>query len=220
LKQHLALACLAVAFSASVASATTLTVVSLDVPRSIPDNTPAGITSTLFGPDLLNLTDLNLIFDDLRHTSLADRHIELTSPNGTTTVLVRASTENGILKGLGRPDNFVLKGRGTPDDFIETVFDDQAPTSLRDGSSPYTGSFNVNHPSVIVNPLGTFKGQNASGTWKLCVSDQATGDSGTLNHWSLQFTGTPGAAVPEPGSLLLLCTGLSGLLGCGWRRRR
>jgi subtilisin-like proprotein convertase family protein len=197
-----------VVFASSVVSAATITVSSTDVPKVIVDNDPTGLTSTLSGPALVNLTDVNLIFDELLHTSVADLHIELTSPQGKTTVLVKAFTENGILSDLGTPANF-----------IGTVFDDQAATNLRDGTAPYTGSFNINHPSVVANPLATFNGEDAAGTWTLFISDLAEEDVGTLNSWSLQFTGTPAAAVPEPTSLTLLGTAVLGLLGYGRRQQ-
>jgi hypothetical protein len=40
---------------------------------------PKGVTSTLFGPNLI-IDDINLIFDSLLHTSVPDLHVELTSP--------------------------------------------------------------------------------------------------------------------------------------------
>lgn len=174
-------------------------VISTDVPKTILDNNPAGLTSTLTGPNLV-LTDLNFVFNSLTHTSVADLHIALTSPNGTTVVLMKAFPENGILTGLGTPVNFT-----------NTVFDDQAATNLRNGTAPYTGSFNLNHPSVVANPLSVFNGQNAAGTWTLFISDLAVADSGTLRAWSLDFTGTvPG--VPEPSTLGLTALAFGSLL--------
>jgi subtilisin-like proprotein convertase family protein len=184
---------------AAVSLGGTIIVASTDVPKAILDNNPVGVTSTLSGPALSNLTDINLIFTELRHTSVADLHIELTSPGGTNIVLVKAFTEGGILLNLGTPDNF-----------LNTVFDDQAPTNLRAGVSPYTGSFNINDASVVANPLSTFNGENAAGIWTLFISDLAAIDAGSLNGWSIDFSGTP--QVPEPGTIGLLGLGLAGIL--------
>ena len=204
-------ACWAVAvlvvFTVTGASAATIAVNSTDVPKVIPDNDPGGITSTLSGPDLVNLTDVNLIFDELLHSSLPDLHLELTSPSGTTTVLVRAASEGGILQGVASPDHFV-----------STVFDDQAPTNLSAGVAPYTGSFNIDHPSVVAGPLATFNGEDAAGTWTLFLSDLSPLELGVLTRWSIQFTGEP-LAVLEPASRLLLVAVMLALLGCHARVR-
>jgi subtilisin-like proprotein convertase family protein len=64
---------------------------------------------------------------------------------------------------------------------------------------------------VVANPLSTFNGQNASGTWTLFISDLAGADSGTLNGWSLQFTGTD-AAVPEPATVGFAALGIVAIL--------
>lgn len=160
-----------------VAADTTIIIPSSDVPKGIPDNTPSGITSILTGPDII-LTDVNLIFDSLPHTCIPDTHIELTSPAGTTVTIIKALIEGGILDAFGCPDGFQ-----------NTVLDDQASLNLLGGVPPFIGSFNVEHPSVITNPLSVFIGENASGTWTLFVSDLADLDVGTLEAWSIEFTG-------------------------------
>jgi subtilisin-like proprotein convertase family protein len=155
----------------------TIVVSSTDVPKAIPDNNPALVCSNLNVGAALRVTDVNVIIDNLTHTSVADLHIELQSPSSPSNPVILAFSENGILSGLGTPDNF-----------IGTIFDDQAPVNLRAGTAPYTGRFNVNY-GTIQNPLLAFNGQSSLGTWKLCVSDRAAADTGTLNAWSLEITG-------------------------------
>jgi subtilisin-like proprotein convertase family protein len=199
------LAGLVLAFCGVQANAAVITVSSSDVPKTFVDNDPTGFTSTLVGPNLV-ISDLNFIFDRLLHTSVSDIHLELTSPMGTNVVLLKAFTEGGILTGLG-----------TPDDFIGTIFDDDAPTNLIAGVAPYTGSFNIEHASVVTNPLSQFDGENALGTWTLFASDLAEFDVGKLKKWSLRFKGD---VVPEPSSIVLFGLGAVSLLGYGWRRKR
>ncbi len=191
------------------ARATTFTASSVVAPQAIPESNLVGITSTLNGPSLI-ITDVNLVINKLLHTSVSDLHIELQAPSGERVVLMKAFTEGGI-----------LIHRGTPDNFINTIFDDQAPKNLRKGKAPYTGSFNLNHKSIVINPLSQFNGLNAYGTWTLYVSDRAAKDTGTLYNWSLQFTGTsvPPNEVPEPGTIFLLGAG-SAVLAYRFSRRK
>lgn len=188
-----------------MASAVTMTIASTDVPKSIPNASLTGVTSVLVAPAIM-ISDINLILTNVDHTSVPDLHIELWSPEGTKVVLIRAFTEP--------PDGGILVHMFTPDDFTNTVLDDQAPTNLRDGTAPYTGSFNINHPSVVANPLSQFNGENSYGTWTLFIQDLAAEDTGTLNAWSLQITGEPTSPpqnIPEPATLLLLGSGLGAL---------
>ena len=103
--------------------------------------------------------------------------IDLRSPTGTSVPVILSFSENGIFSGLGCPDNFT-----------GTVLDDQAPTNLAAGAAPFTGAFNVAHVTVGPTPLASFRGEEATGTWTLSVSDRAAGDTGSLDAWSLQIT--------------------------------
>src|SRR6185295_18692948 len=48
--------------------------------------------------------------------------------------------------------------------------------------------------------LATLNGQNANGTWQLEINDQASGDSGTLNAWSITLGSTePNQITPAAG---------------------
>ena len=64
------------------------------------------------------------------------------------------------------------------------------------GTDDIVGTYGVDlAPS---EPLSAFAGELAAGTWVLRVTDNAGGDTGTLNDWSVILCGRPPeAAVPE-----------------------
>ena len=119
-----------------------------NTPVSIPDNVPAGVTSTL------NVTDVTVISStsvtvNITHTYIGDLIVKLTSPIGTQAVLHN-------------------RAGGSADNLNQT----------------YT--------------VSAFNSENTYGAWVLSVSDNAGIDVGTLDNWSLTFTGVPGG---EPGNI-------------------
>ncbi len=109
---------------------------------------------------LQNLT-VNL---DITHTLARDLDLYLVSPAGTTVPLA------------------LRVGGPTGQNFTSTVFNDAASTSINSASAPFTGSFRP------ASPLSVFNGESIVGTWKLLIIDQAAGDVGTENSFSLTFT--------------------------------
>jgi hypothetical protein len=68
---------------------------------------------------------------------------------------------------------------GRDDDFIDTELDDEAATSIVDGSAPFTGAYRP------AGDLGILDGHSVQGTWALEVTDTSKRNTGTLNSWSL-----------------------------------
>jgi subtilisin family serine protease/subtilisin-like proprotein convertase family protein len=98
-----------------------------------------------------------------------DLYLRLTSPHGTTILLV------------GRRG-----GRGA--NFRNTVFDDSSRAAIVYGRAPFAGSFRPEWG------LSRFNGQNAAGVWKLSIEDVG-GHRGTLLSWSLVLT--PAESAPS-----------------------
>jgi len=73
---------------------------------------------------------------------------------------------------------------GSGDNFSNTIFDDEAATSITAGSPPFAGTY---RPEQV---LSAFDGAAASGNWTLTVQDTAGQDQGTLISWRL-FVQTP-----------------------------
>ena len=131
-------------------------------PLPIPDETSAGVTSTISVASPGPVRDVNVTLGGLAHDWVGDLVIELTSPQGTTVRLVQHP---------GGPDN-------GGNDFVNTTFDDEAATNVSTASAPYTGSFRPQN-----DQLSRFDGEQRQGTWTLRVRDLFEGDAGTLTSW-------------------------------------
>jgi uncharacterized repeat protein (TIGR01451 family) len=107
----------------------------------------------------------------ITHTFDADLLIQLISPDGTTNTL---SANNGSFG-----NNY---GSACSPDAQRTTFDDDALLSISAGSAPFVGSYQPQTPlAVFIGKAGT----NVNGNWRLRVADQAAGDIGTIQCWSL-----------------------------------
>ena len=119
--------------------------------------------------------DLNVEID-ITHTYCGDVEIYLIAPNGT---------EIDLCVGHG----------GSGNNFIGTIFDDEADTTISEGSAPFTGSY------IPDEPLATFMNLSSiQGNWVLRIYDNALNDNGQLNNWCLDFQyriGTENLVEPE-----------------------
>src|SRR5687767_15161853 len=144
------------------------------------------VTSTInvvgAGPLIADMTVQTFI----THTFSSDLDIVLVSPAGT---IVTLTTDNG-----GSFDNV----------FNGTVWDDDADP---DGQVPYTSNQNLTTDHTYTNlvvatplspeePLAAFNGENPNGIWTLRVSDDAAGDVGIINSWTLNFK--TAVTIPVP----------------------
>ena len=134
---------------------------------AIPDDDAGGVVSTLFVPISGRIKDLDVRINSIDHSFVGDLKVELVSPDNATTVR--------LIEHVGGPNN-------GGDDLVDTVFDDEAATTIGTGASaaPYTGSFRPQG-----DQLGRFDGKEQQGTWKLRVSDRYENDTGSLLSWGL-----------------------------------
>jgi subtilisin-like proprotein convertase family protein len=163
--------------------ATTTTTFTQSTPVAIPTG-PAAITSTLV------ISNTGAYLDDLdvqtflTHTFAADLDITIASPAGT---IVTLTTDSGA---------------GNDNTFNGTVWDDDANPA---GQVPYVTNNGVVGDHAYVNltlasplvpeeALGAFIGEDPNGTWTITISDDAAGEGGSLDSWSLIVTSA--AAAP------------------------
>jgi uncharacterized repeat protein (TIGR01451 family) len=133
---------------------------SIDTPISIVDNTTFTSVVTVAENDAVLDVDVRL---NIIHTYDGDLDIFLIGPEGTR---VELTSDNG----------------GTGENFVDTIFDDEAQTSITAGSAPFTGSFRPE------GSLATLDGLQSTGNWTLEVTDDAGADQGQLVDWTLILT--------------------------------
>jgi chitinase len=136
-------------------------VAATDVPKAIPDNNPAGGTSTLTLAGAANVANLTVTVN-ITTTFDSDLRGTLTSPSGTVVTLMSRNGGSGF-------------------NFVNTVFSDGAATSISSGTAPFTGTFRPTTPLSAVN------GEPLAGAWKLKIVDEAAGDVATLGSWGLDY---------------------------------
>jgi hypothetical protein len=140
-------------------------------------------------PSIQNIQSLELVLNGLTHTSPADLDIILFSPLGARSV--------GVMDGVGDHNAAVN---------LNVVFSDSASSSPPLNGPLTGGAYRPQGPGGMANFNGLSGGP---GPWYLFVIDQATGDVGALQSFTLR-------GVPEPVTLSLLALGALTFL----RRRR
>ncbi len=134
---------------------------SVDVPKTIQDNTPSGVTSMVNVASGGVITDVNVKNLQGDHTYLGALIFTLQSPNGTTVTLINQSCTNG--------PNFNIS------------LDDEA------AQNPLPCPYNTGGTFRPAQVLSAFDGENPMGNWVLNVSDNdGEGDTGSLTGWTLE----------------------------------
>ena len=136
------------------------TYTSTNVPITIPIN-PGTVTSDMvIAGGITNIKDIDVTDIVGTHTNIKDLEFGLQAPNGIIQKLV--------IRPCDTEDNFSFS------------FDDEA--ALKNLTCPPTdGKY-----YKPLNPLSTFDGLNANGTWKLRVRDYVLNDNGQLQGWKLK----------------------------------
>jgi subtilisin-like proprotein convertase family protein len=144
-----------------------------NLPKPISDNTTA--TSVAAVGETGQVVSI-VVSVNLSHTFAGDVDMQLRSPEGT---IIELTTDNG----------------GNTDFDGNITFDDAAANSIVGASGVLTGTFRPEQP------LSTFAGERMSGQWQLQVTDDGSGDTGTLTGWSISYCYIPGVEEGEPEGL-------------------
>jgi subtilisin-like proprotein convertase family protein/subtilisin family serine protease len=143
-----------------------------EVNLAIPDNNSVGVDSFLSVPDNGNVAVVSAYVRG-EHTWVGDLRVRLTHPDGETSVL--------MIDRPGRPQTTFGCDRGDFDVRLDDLGTDGPvenqcfePPALRGRATPN-------------EPMSAFYWLNAQGDWALNISDNAGGDTGTLNEWCLEI---------------------------------
>jgi len=129
-------------------------------------------TSIINFSNNFTIDDVNVTID-ITHTFDGDLDMKLIAPDGMTEVILAEDVGGG------------------GDNFTGTTFDDAAATAIGDGSAPFSGTFRPQ------GNLSDFNGMASMGDWTLSITDDASGDGGTLNSWDLQLCGNTNLSIGE-----------------------
>lgn len=193
---------------AAVASASTPVVIGGGAGGSIPDNgLGAGnlFSSTINTNVGSPFTVVGVSFDGLSHTWVGDLSMTLTGPGA-----------NNSFNFFFRPGQTTPTAVGQNADFVTannyTFSDGGAAWFTGAGIVPSGNYAPIRSPFAPAQAINSFGGlAGVDGTWTLSIQDNAGGDIGGIQGWSLIVK-----PVPTPGAAALL--GLAGVAGL--RRRR
>ena len=139
---------------------------------AIPDDSPIGAKSSIAFCGLPTSLDgcfaiKSLTIDSIIHTWVSDLNIYLISPANDT---LEISSGNG----------------GSGDDYINAVFIDTSNNYIQNYT---TGGIlpGVYHIQDSAGLAKMHNGQDPNGEWQLWVYDDAGGDNGTIEQWTLEF---------------------------------
>jgi len=167
-------------FSFTTANIVCASYPSADVPLLIPESGTSGATNSIVTvANLGTIVDVNVLNLVGTHTWMDDLDFNLSSPLGTNV-------------------QFRDRACNSDDDFDINYDDDATP-----GAAPCPPTDGGTYqPS---SPLSAFNNEDIVGDWTLTINDNAIGDTGQLDSWSLELCVIPGAAAAiidvTPGSM-------------------
>jgi len=136
-------------------------------------------------PDHIIISDVDVGIS-VTHTNVFDLQIFLQSPSGTRICLNMYDSFEGFFAG---------------ENYTNTIFDDEAQSSISQAEPPFTGRFRP----LDLYTLSEFDNEDAFGFWRLQIYDAFYYNSGTLDRVELMIT------TPESATAIFLIFG-AGLL--------
>jgi len=152
-------------------------------PLPIPDNNPGGATDSQLILDSFTITDLDVSLL-ITHTWVGDLNVTLDHVGGCGPF--------DLLNRVGDPGS----GLGCSSNNIDATLNDEGADGNAEDQCDATppavgpGEFVAGDPPDATL-LANCDGDNINGTWNLTITDNAGGDTGTLDQWCLITTPVP-----------------------------
>lgn len=146
----------------------------VSLPVNIPDNNTSGVSSTINVADDFVIKDVNVTIK-INHTWMRDLVITLISPSGKE------------IKLLDR------KCRGNSSNInMSATFDDDGVSLECANSSPV-----ITGVVIPAEQLSQLIGESSKGNWMLDIADNAQGDTGSLESWSIEICESKAVATTK-----------------------
>ena len=129
----------------------------------MPDNDPTGANSLINITNNKFITDVNVTVT-APHEWVGDLSLYLISPTGTKVLLSANNGDEGL-------------------NYTNTIFDNDADTSITAGTAPFTGAFKPQ------GNLSSFNNEESYGQWILQAIDGGPEDIGSIQNWSIEICG-------------------------------
>jgi subtilisin-like proprotein convertase family protein len=136
----------------------------------IPDNLMGVLNSTIIDPAMGEIESISVDLE-VTHSWVGDLIVTVEHGGDTVTLVDQPGVPASTF--------------GCSGDNISANFDDAAGGTV-ENVCPATDPV-INGSFQPVNPLSVFLGDEASGTWTLSITDNAGGDTGTLDEWCLNI---------------------------------
>ena len=196
-----------VSLSASPSFAAAFSYTSAVGTKNITDNNATGISQDLTISDTSTINDLTVTINGLTHTYVGDLIATFTKVGSGTTVdlfnrVRKFSQDNGYGDSSNLDGNYSFNISGS--DLWAAAYSVDDSTNIAAGTYfPSTSkSWGENTVARASSPtLSNFSNQSLSGTWRLTISDNGAGDTGSFQSFTVSGDATT-SAVPEPLTIL------------------
>ena len=153
----------------------------------IPDDVAPGVSDTIVVGDSFNVLDISVALD-ITHTRVGDLCVALSKDGGPEMIIMQRIDD---ASGLICDANGCC---GCSSDNVACTLWDGAADAVNDQCG-WSGALTGTYYSESFN-LSSFVGADAAGSWTLSVNDNAGGDTGTFNSWTLSLTAPASGLTP------------------------